>query len=148
MPTKRHQVIVKYLLLMLNAVLDPRGGIVLFAPLRLQVRKGKFREPDLMAALDADDSRLQNAYWLGADLVMEVVSEDDPERDTVTKRGDYAEAGIPEYWIVNPIDETITVLCLEGEQYTEHGMFRRGDAATSALLESFVVEVNEVFEAR
>jgi Uma2 family endonuclease len=81
-------------------------------------------------------------------LALEIVSPDDPERDTRVKRLDYAEAGIPEYWIVNPIDETITVLCLEGEQYTEHGMFRRGDAATSALLESFVVEVNEVFEAR
>jgi hypothetical protein len=31
-----------------------------------------------------------------------VVSADKPERDLVEKRGDYAEAGIPEYWIVNP----------------------------------------------
>lgn len=147
MPTKRHQAIVKYLLFVLNAFLDPRGGTVFFAPLRLQIREGKFREPDLMVARDASDPRLQNAYWLGADLVMEIVSEDDPERDTVTKRADYAEGRVPEYWIVNPIDETITVLRLEGEQYAEHGVFRRRDKATSALLEGFVVEVNEVFEA-
>jgi Uma2 family endonuclease len=148
MPTKRHQAIVKYLLFMLSAFLDPHGGTVFFAPLRLRIREGKFRGPDLMAALDANDARLQNAYWLGADLAIEVVSEDDPERDTVTKRADYAEVGIPEYWIVNPTDETITVLRLEGEQYAEHGVFRRGDTATSALLEGFVVSVGEVFEAR
>lgn len=148
MPTTRHQAIVKYLLFVLSAFLGPRGGTVFFAPLRLQIREGKFREPDLMAVCDANDPRLQNAYWLGADLVMEVVSEDDPERDTVVKRADYAEGRVPEYWIVNPIDETITVLRLEGEQYAEHGLFRRGDKATSALLEGFVVQVSEVFEAR
>jgi Uma2 family endonuclease len=148
MPTKRHQAIVKYLLFVLSAFLDVRGGTVFFAPLRLQIREGKFREPDLMAARDANDPRLQNAYWLGADLVVEVVSEDDPQRDTVAKRADYAEGGIPEYWIVNPLDETITVLRLEGVQYTEHGMFQRGEKATSALLEGLAVGVNEVFDAR
>ncbi len=148
MPTKRHQAISKFLLFVLSAFLDPLGGTVFFAPLRLQIREGKFREPDLMAALDANDPRLQNAYWLGADLVVEVVSEDDPQRDTVVKRADYAEGGIPEYWIVNPLDETITVLRLDGAQYAEHGMFRRGDRATSTLMEGLVVEVNEVFDAR
>src|SRR5438477_6050783 len=146
-PTKRHQAIVKYLLFVLSAFLDVRGGTVFFAPLRLQIREGKFREPDLMAALDANDPRLQNAYWLGADLVIEVVSEDDPQRDIVVKRADYAEGGIPEYWIVNPLDETITVLRLDGAQYAEHGIFRRADMATSALIDGLVVDVNAVFEA-
>lgn len=147
MPTKRHQAISKFLLFILSAFLDPRGGTVFYSPLRLRIREGKFREPDLMAARDANDTRLQNAYWLGADLVVEVVSEDDPQRDIVTKRADYAEGGIPEYWIVNPLDETITVLRLEGAQYTEHGVFRRGDKATSALMEDLEVGVDEVFDA-
>ena len=34
------------------------------------------------------------------------------ERDLVDKRGDYAEGRVPEYWIVNPQTETITVLRL------------------------------------
>jgi len=148
MPTKRHQAISKFLLFMLNAFVDPRGGTVFYAPLRLRIREGKFREPDLMVALDAEDVRLQDAYWLGADMVIEIVSPDDPERDTVVKRADYAEGRVPEYWIVNPIDETITVLRLEGAQYAEHGMFRRGDMAKSALLEDFIVEVSKVFDAR
>ncbi len=75
---------------------------MLFAPLRLRIREGQFREPDLLLVLDADDSRRQNRYWLGADLVVEVVSPDDPERDTRVKRAEYAEAQIPEYWIAIP----------------------------------------------
>jgi Uma2 family endonuclease len=41
-------------------------------------------------------------YWEGADLVVEIVNRDDPARDLETKRAEYAEAGIPEYWIVDP----------------------------------------------
>jgi hypothetical protein len=74
----------------------------------------------------AADPRRQNAYWTGADLVIEVVSPDDPQRDLVTKRSEYAQAGIPEYWIVDPQTETITVLRLEDARYVEHGVFRPG----------------------
>ena len=137
MPTDKHQAISKFLLLVLNAFLDPRGGTVFYSPLRLQIREGKFREPDLMLLLDANDPRRQNAYWLGADMVIEIVSADDPERDTVVKRADYAEGSVSEYWIVNPTDETVTVLSLagaeEGGEYVTHAVFRRGEAATSCI---------------
>ena len=100
-----------------------------------------------MLLLDEDDPRGEDAYWRGADLVMEIVSPDNPERDLVEKRGDYAEGHIPEYWI-DPLDETITVLQLAGVQYVEHGVFRRGEHATSALLPDFAVAVTDVFDAR
>jgi Uma2 family endonuclease len=148
MPTDKHQVISRFLFLALFAFTQSRGGTVLYAPLRLQIRESKFREPDLLLVRNANDPRRQNAYWLGADLVVEIVSPDDPERDTVVKRADYAEAGIPEYWIVNPEDESITVLQLQGDRYIEHGTFGRGDAATSALLAGFSVPVADVFDAR
>ena len=147
MPTDRHQVISRYLLFQLFGFIQPRGGTVLYAPLRLRIREGQFREPDLLLVRDADDPRRQNRYWLGADLVVEVVSPDDPERDIRVKRAEYAEAQIPEYWIVNPMDETVTVLTLAGEAYIEHGVFRRGDEASSALLDGLVLPVDEVFDA-
>ncbi len=146
-PTYKHQLISQFLLLALYAFLRPRGGVVMYAPLRLQISEGKFREPDLMVALDENDPRLQNAYWLGANMVLEIVSADNPERDTVVKRTDYAEGGIPEYWIVNPLDETVTVLRMEGAEYIEHGLFRRGEMATSALLGGFVLSVDAIFDA-
>jgi Uncharacterized protein conserved in cyanobacteria len=79
--------------------------------------------------------------------VLEVVSQEKPERDLVEKRSDYAEGAIPEYWIINPLNETITVLRLSGDAYVEHGTFGRGAQATSALLEGFAVSVDAVFDA-
>jgi Uma2 family endonuclease len=148
MPTDRHQVISQFLFLALLPYLQQTGGKVLYAPVRLQIRKGKYREPDLMALLKENDPRRQDAGWLGADIVMEIVSPDDPDRDIVAKRVEYADAKIPEYWIVNPEDETITVLQLAGAHYAEHRVFRRGDTATSTLLADFTVPVSKLFDAR
>lgn len=146
-PTDSHQAILALLYRLFHACLAPRGGIVRFSPLRVRIREGKFREPDLLLLRDRSDPRRRDRYWLGADLVAEVVSPDDPERDRVEKRADYAEGGIPEYWIVDPRDETITVLALEGGAYVERGVFPRGEAAVSPLLEGFEADVSEVFDA-
>lgn len=147
MPTDHHQTILLYLYSLLLVYLRPLGGKLLVAPIRLRIRPRKFREPDLLLLRDAADPRRQERYWLGADLVLEVVSPDDPARDLVTKRGDYAEAGVPEYWIVDPQSETITVLRLDNGAYVEHGVFARGAAAASALLAGFSVAVADVFDA-
>lgn len=147
MPTDHHQAMLEWLFLALRAFIERLGGKVRFAPLRVLVREGQYREPDILLVRDARDPRRQNRFWLGADLVVEVVSEDDPERDTKLKRADYASAGIPEYWIVNPLDQTITVLVLEGAAYTEHGVFGRGARAESKLLAGFSVDVDEVLDA-
>ncbi len=147
MPTRKHQAISRFLFLAFLASVQRLGGTVFYAPLRVRVAPGRFREPDLVLLLDVNDPRNQNAFWLGADLVVEIVSPDDVERDTVIKRGDYAEAHIPEYWIVNPQEETITVLTLENGVYIAHGVFRRGKTATSALLTDFTVSVDAVCDA-
>jgi Uma2 family endonuclease len=148
MPTKYHQAISRLLFLALLEVTQRLGGDVFYAPLRIQVRPGKFREPDLLLVLDKNDPRAQNEFWLGADLVMEIVSPDKPKRDIEEKPRDYAEARIPEYWIINPLDETITVLTLVDDTYAEHGLFRRGETATSALLSGFAVLVDSVFDVQ
>src|SRR6476646_6432133 len=98
MPTDRHQVISRFLIFALFPFIQQRGGTVLYSPVRMQIREGKYREPDLLLVIDEHDPRRQNAYWLGADLVIEIVSHDDPARDFKVKRNDYAEARIPEYW--------------------------------------------------
>jgi Uma2 family endonuclease len=129
------------------ASIECLGSTVFYALLRVRVAPGRFREPDLVLLLDVNDPRNQNAFWLGADLVVEIVSPDNLERDTVIKRADYAEAGIPEYWIVNPEEASITVLKLENGVYISHGVFRRGETATSALLTGFTVNVDAVCDA-
>lgn len=148
MPTDRHQSILGFLFLAFHAFVNPLGGKVHFAGLRLRVRPGKIREPDLLLLKDAKDPRRDDRFWSGADLTLEVVSKEKPWRDLIDKRGDYAEGKVPEYWIVNPQNETITVLRLKGKSYIKHGVFRRGSRATSVILPEFSVEVAEVFDAK
>jgi len=147
MPTDIHQTIVGYLFTAFLSWVQRFGGKVLFAPFRVRLWPGKFREPDLVLMLAAHDDRRHDQYWDGADLVVEVVSADDPERDLVLKRQEYAQADIPEYWIVDPQTQTIRVLHLEAGRYTERGPFKRGEIATSVLLEGLRIDVAAVFDA-
>jgi Uma2 family endonuclease len=143
-PTPAHQQILALLYELFVAFVRPRGGIVLFSPLRVRVRPGTFREPDLVVLQDSNDARQLKDYWLGVDLAVEVISEDNPERDTKVKRADYAQAGVPEYWIVDPFASTITVLALHGSEYVELGVFGPGQQAYSQLFAGFMVAVDEV----
>jgi Uma2 family endonuclease len=145
MPTDEHQDISGFLYAALREHMKRIGGKVLYSPIPLQLNEEKVREPDLMLVLDANDPRRQKTRWLGADLVVEIVSPSSRALDKKVKRTDYAEAGITEYWIVDPANETVTVLRLEGNEYVEHGVFRRGETATSPLLEGFGVAVDQVF---
>jgi Uma2 family endonuclease len=119
------------------------------AALRIRLSSGKFREPDLIMLRSANDPRRHDRFWDGADLVVEVVSDgaEDRYRDLVTKREEYAQAGIPEYWIVDPQNETIAVLTLSNHQYADHGVFARAMTATSPMFSDLRIDVSAVFDA-
>jgi Uma2 family endonuclease len=96
MPTEEHQRILMCLYRVLYAFLaGMRRALVLTAGLRVRVSPERFREPELVALLDRDDPRRGNDYWSGADLVAEIVSPDDPGRDLVHKRSEYAQPASP-----------------------------------------------------
>ena len=149
MPSYTHQMVVAWLYELLREFIVHRNlGRVIFAPLRVRLWAGKYREPDLMVMLEENRHRIFQQYWDGADLVMEIVSPDDPSRDLETKRREYAVAGIREYWLVNPINATIVVFTLpEGEQrYEIHGVYLRDTVAESVLLPGFKVDVTACFK--
>jgi Uma2 family endonuclease len=147
-PTQSHQFIVFYLQRLLWAFVTERQlGVVLGAPMRVRIRPKKYREPDVLFMAAHHNALRGEQYWRGADLVMEVVSPDDPDRDYVKKRRDYAHIGIAEYWIVDPTLQVITVLVLTGKQYTVLGEFQPGMQATSKLLDGFALDVAAVFAA-
>lgn len=151
MPTRTHQLIVGFLYRRLFAFVQAhyRGAEVLFAPMPVRLFDREYREPDVIYRSAERVRQDPGAYPQTADLVIEVVSgsKGDRERDLVDKRRDYALAGIPEYWIVDPQEEVIIVLRLEGKEYAEHGRFIAGDTATSALLPGFSVPVADVWAA-
>jgi Uma2 family endonuclease len=148
MPTTEHQEIVLFLVNLLRSFITPANlGRALMAPLRVKLQDGRFREPDVVFMLARNASRIASQFWTGADLVMEIVSEDNPERDLQTKRADYAAAGIAEYWIVDPRSKTITVLTLVGTSYTTHSQTIAQDTVESLLLPGFRVDLAAVFAA-
>ncbi len=149
MPALWHQFIVRYLFQLLDGfVVAHASGRVLFAPLPIHLWSLKFREPDIIY-LRPERIRDVRRPPQGADLVMEVVSEgaEDRKRDLETKREEYARARISEYWIVDPQEQRIIVLTLDGETYREHGIFGPGTQATSVLLPGFSVAVDAVLAA-
>jgi Uma2 family endonuclease len=147
MPTESHQNIVSFLVAMLKAFVIPQKlGRVLQSPFRIRVAANQFREPDACFMLRENDARRSDDYWDGADLVMEVVSEDpkDRIRDLEIKRDVYAKAGIREYWIIDRRDSRILVLKLTGDTYTEHTQAGIGGRAESNLLPGFALVVDAV----
>ena len=149
MPTILHQLIALYLYRRLHAFAAEGGlGMVLAAPTRVRLRPGKFREPDVLFLRAENLGRCGEQFWEGADLVMEVVSDENRRHDLDTKRAEYAAAGIPEYWVVDPQEKRVMVLRLDGVEYVEHGAFGPGEAAGSALLPGFVVDVSAAFSTR
>jgi Uma2 family endonuclease len=151
MPKMTHQLIALFLYRLLHSFVSARTlGTVAAASLSVQLWQGKYREPDVLFMLKEHRSRITEDYWIGADLVMEIVSgsNNDRHRDLVEKREEYARAGIPEYWIVDPELGQITVLILAGSAYTVHGVFGLGQQATSRLLPDFAVDVTEVLNTK
>lgn len=148
-PNYWHQQIVRLLYhRLLEFVSSRRLGDVIFAPLPVRLSSARYREPDLVY-LSNDRVRSLKLVPNGADLAVEVVSEgrEARERDFEKKRAEYAAAGIPEYWIVDPELREITVLTLVGSEYQVHGVFRGDATATSVLLAGFEVCSAEVFAA-
>lgn len=149
MRTDRHQAILTAILLVLIDHAKRVGGWARPAGLRLRLSSGKFREPDVTFLSRTRSEKKGEDFWTGADLVAEVVSgsSEDQARDHVVKRSEYATAGVPEYWIIDPLMESVTVLVLNGAVYRVHGVFRRSDIATSATLEGVTFNVSGVLDA-
>lgn len=152
MPDRLHQWLQKWLLRRLDDFVTVRNlGEVLGAPLPVRLGPGRIREPDVVFFTPQRiPTEPRDPHW-GADLVMEIVSSTDRarHRDLVEKRVDYAAAGIPEYWIVDPDALQITVLTLNtgSTEYVVHGEFRAGEVATSVLLPEFAIDVSACFAA-
>ncbi|MEQ8847213.1 Uma2 family endonuclease [Botrimarina sp.] len=156
MPTVTHQRLVSWLFLLLNGYVAKAGlGEVLPGGIRVyfdDADEEKFRIPDVLFLSKGSEAEWGGErYWRGVDLAIEVVS-DDPKslsRDYEDKVRVYGAGRVPEYWIVDPQEQKITVLTLpEGaDKYAEHGVFRPGQTATSVLLGGFAVDVKACFDA-
>lgn len=151
MPTDSHQYVVVEFCAMLRSFVRQRDlGHVRVAPLRVRLWPGKIREPDVVFLSHAHEGRRGEDYWGVPDLVVEVLSPRTPQSsgtedtDRVEKFREYAEASVPEYWLVNPAEPAIEVFVLKESGYHLLGKWGAGEAAHSELLPGFEVPVDSV----
>jgi len=121
-PSQAHQTISRKLLLQFAHFLDGKPCEVFNAPFDVCLNaKGDddstVVQPDLLVV--CDESKLDGKRCNGApDLIIEILSPSNRKYDMVKKFHRYLWAGVREYWIVDPEDQTVTVHILKNKEYT------------------------------
>ena len=146
-PTPRHQRISMNLSVLFALYVKSNSlGEVVAAPTDVRLRQGIIRKPDLAFMSNKHRKRITNKYWGVPDLVVEILSKGNKNQDRIEKFEQYQNAGVSEYWIVEPFQQTIEVFTLENGAYTLFGKWGTGEIAHSKLLTGFQVTVNSVFD--
>ena len=101
--SRRHQEINLFLGQVLGLYVEhSRAGRVLIAPFQMKLAQSG-REPDLLYVANEHLDQLKETYLDGpADLVVEIVSPESIGRDRGEKFYEYAQGGVPEYWLIDP----------------------------------------------
>jgi Uma2 family endonuclease len=106
MPPKiRHQQIGGFLYYLLTSFVELFDlGAVVVAPTEMRLVPNKIsREPDILFVARNNLSRLKAERLIGpADLIVEIVSDESVSRDRIIKFHEYQQAGVAEYWIIDP----------------------------------------------
>ncbi len=109
-------------------------GVVLVAPfdVRLPRRLADPVEPDLIFFRKGNEPQSGDKLFTGVpDLVVEVLSPKTRRIDKGTKLEIYQEAGIPEYWLVDPLSRTVVTFRLgDAGVYVETASASEGKTVT------------------
>lgn len=121
-------------------------GLVRMAPFDVELAFDMVVQPDILVVLNTNLDRVLDSRIVGApDLVVEVASPGTATRDRREKYDAYAHAGVPEYWIADPIAHTVEVFILEAGNYYSQGVFRGKAILPSKVLPGFDVRVELFF---
>ena len=118
-PSRIHQKIVMQLSYAISHYISSKGGPCEVYPapfaVNLNADDTTFVEPDISVICDKD--KLSDRGCEGApDWIIEVVSPSSQKMDYLTKLFKYRTAGVREYWIVNPMSETVQIYSFEGSE--------------------------------
>ena len=148
-PIVEHQYFIGLLYFLIHshlAAVSPCPGIafcrvaVAFSPIRLAV-------PDLVYVRMERKELLRRGPILydAPDLVVEILSTD-RNKDLIRNRQWYAAAGIPEYWILDPVHDTLTILELSAGQYHERAVLTAQDTLTTPTIPGLSIPLTELFD--
>jgi Uma2 family endonuclease len=123
-------------------------GVVLTAPcgVRLPGQPIPF-EPDILFVKRERLAIVGERYVEGApNLIVEILSPSNAAYDVETKFQVYQDAGVPEYWLVNPWEKTVTIHHLVNGVYTSAGQYGVEERVTSHELTGFTLSMQSLFD--
>ena len=101
-------------------------------------------EPDLVVI--CDPSKLDDRGCKGApDMVVEILSPSTQRHDRLVKLGLYQRAGVREYWIVSPEEQTVQVFLQQDGSLQLHEVYDRQGVAKVNVLDGCFIELSKVF---
>jgi Uma2 family endonuclease len=119
-------------------------GKVYVSPVDVVLTQRRVVQPDVIFISKARLGIVKNWIDGAPDLAMEVISEASWRRDRVDKKALYEQAGLPEYWIVDPDSETIEVFALVKDVYQLHSRATGAQTAKSKLLSGFGISFRKL----
>jgi len=146
-PSTGHQRVSRNLGLVLAAfVKEHRLGAVFYAPIDVIVSRDTVVVPDIVF-LGRDRMHLVSERGIegGPDLVVEILSPKTRRMDRITKMRLYANAGVREYWLVDPKAQTIEAFALERGAWVLRAALAEREVLTSALLPGLEIALGDVF---
>ena len=119
-PTSIHQLIAGYLYgKLLNHVIERKGSCIpMISPIDVQLDcdEKTMVQPDVIIVCDRD--KVINRCVYGApDFVIEVLSQSTKKKDSVTKLNKYMNAGVQEYWMIDPKRKVVLIYNFKNEDY-------------------------------
>jgi Uma2 family endonuclease len=153
-PNRKHQEIARELLLEMGNFLRDKRCQVFIAPfdVRLPVKNRKkdnevttVVQPDI--CIVCDESKLDKRGCCGApDLVVEILSPGNSEKEVQLKFELYEEAGVKEYWIVYPEEESVAVFTMsETNKYNGAVLYAGKKLIHSKVVPGLIIETKQIF---
>ena len=147
-PSPEHQRLIGILYRLIDNHLSatvPTPGIAILA---FSVALSTFRVavPDLVYVRAGREHLLRRpGVSTAPDLVVEILSQD-RAKDLIRNRQWYAAAAIPEYWIMDPVNDTLTILELSAGQYTERAVLTAQDTLTTPTIPGLTIPLTQIFD--
>jgi Uma2 family endonuclease len=79
------------------------------------------------------------------DMIIEILSPSNSSYDKLVKFNAYLQAGVREYWIVDPVDRIVSVHLLRNNSYAT-SVYGENDTVPVDVLDGCVISLAEMFE--
>ena len=144
-PIRLHQVVVLRLGRLLDDIAEATGGEALVAPMDVHLADHTVAQPDVLY-ISPERRKIVRTWIEGApDLVVEVLSPSTTRMDRLLKLNRYGEAGVTEYWLVDPAARTIEFLVHDGEHFAVH--VPDGGRWTSPVVSGIELDIDAFWNA-